>query len=90
MNFYYDPINATAVTEWVGYFSPVLGVPEQVLLDAQTARDEGDEEWASQLEVISETAFPSNELLQNVHTYKPLTEEEERIWNDLFNEVVSG
>ena len=90
MNYYYDVGVATAVTEWVGYFSPVEGVAEQVLLDAQAARDEGDEEWATQLEVISETAFPDDELLQNVFTYKPLTEEEERIWNDLFNEVVTG
>ena len=88
MDFWYDLDNATAQTEWVGYFSPVRGVPERVLQDAQTARDEGDEEWAMQLEIISQTAFPSEEQLANVHDYKVLTEDEERTWNNLFNEVV--
>ena len=89
INFLYDVENATALTEYIGYFSPVEGVQEQVLADAQTARDEGDTEWAEQLEVISETAFPSNEQLQNVHQYPVLTEEQEREWNDLFNEVIA-
>jgi len=89
MDFWYDVENATALTEYIGYFTPVSGVAEQVLEDAQTARDEGDEEWAAQLEVISQTAFPSNDQLQNVYTYPQLTEEEERTWNDLFNEVIA-
>lgn len=88
MDFWYDLDVATAHTEWVGYFSPVAGVPERVLQDAQTARDEGDEEWAMQLEVISQTAFPTEDQLANVHGYKVLSEDEERTWNNLFNEVV--
>jgi spermidine/putrescine transport system substrate-binding protein len=89
MDFWYDLENAVALTEYVGYFSPVEGVPERVLEDAETAREEGDEEWAGQLEVISETAFPTNEQLENVHVYPQLDEEEERAWNELFNEVIT-
>jgi spermidine/putrescine transport system substrate-binding protein len=90
MNFWYDLENAVPLTEYIGYFSPVEGVAERVLEDAQTARDEGDEEWAAQLEVIAATSTPSEEALENVYEYKRLDEEEERQWNEAFNEVVTG
>jgi spermidine/putrescine transport system substrate-binding protein len=90
MNFWYDVENAVALTEYIGYFSPVDGVAERVLEDSQTARDEGDEEWAAQLEVIAATSTPSEEALANVYEYKRLDEEEERQWNEAFNEVVTG
>ena len=88
MDYWYNVDVATAHTEWVGYFSPVAGVPERVLQDAETARTEGDLEWATQLEEISRTAFPTEEELAQVHQYKILTEAEETTWNNLFNEVV--
>ncbi|MDQ3880034.1 MAG: spermidine/putrescine ABC transporter substrate-binding protein [Chloroflexota bacterium] len=90
MNFWYDPENAVPLTEYIGYFSPVAGVADRVREDAQAAADEGDQETADILEVVADTANPSDEALQNVHTYKVLDEDEEREWNDLFNEVVAG
>jgi spermidine/putrescine-binding protein len=90
MDYLYTPDAAVPLTEYVGYYSPVEGVTERVLDDAQTARDEGDDEWADALEVIAETAVPSEDILDRVHTYKRLDEEEEREWNDLYNAVVQG
>ena len=90
MNFWYDIENAVPLTEYVGYFSPVTGVTERVLEDAETAEAEGDQEWADALRVIAETANPTDEVLANVHNYRKLSEEEEAQWNDLFNEVVAG
>ena len=90
MDFFYNLDNAVALTEYVGYFSPVTGVADRVLEDAQTATDEGDTEWAAALEVIAATSTPSEEALANVFTYKRLDEDEEREWNDAFNEVVTG
>ncbi len=90
MDYWYSLEAAVPLTEYIGYFSPVDGVREQVLVDSQTARDEGDEEWADQLEQIARDSFPDQDQLDNVFNYKILTEEEERQWNDLFNEVVSG
>lgn len=90
MNFWYDIENAVPLTEYVGYFSPVTGVTERVLEDADAAEAEGDQEWADALRVISATANPTDEVLANVHNYRKLTEEEEAEWNDLFNEVVAG
>jgi spermidine/putrescine transport system substrate-binding protein len=90
MDFLYDPANAAALSEYIGYFSPVKGVQEIVLADAEAARAEGDEEWAAALEVMAPGVFPTEEQLENLYEYKILDEEEERIWNDLFNEVVVG
>jgi spermidine/putrescine transport system substrate-binding protein len=90
MDFWYDLENAVPLTEYVGYFSPVSGVTERVLEDAETAEAEGDTEWAEALRVISETANPTDEVIAQVHNYRKLTEEEETQWNDLFNEVVAG
>ena len=90
MNFWYDIENAVPLTEYVGYFSPVTGVTERVLEDAETAEAEGDQEWADALRVIAETANPTDEVLANVHNYRKLSEEEEAQWNDLFNEFVAG
>ena len=90
MDFWYDLENAVPLTEYVGYFSPVSGVTERVLEDAEAAEAEGDTEWAEALRVISETANPTDEVLAQVHNYRKLTEEEETQWNDLFNEVVAG
>ena len=39
---------------------------------------------------IANDSFPTQEELQNVYNYKNLTEDEERQWNDLFNQVVNG
>ncbi len=90
MDFWYDIENAVPLTEYVGYFSPVSGVTERVLEDADAAEAEGDTEWAEQLRVISATANPTDEVLSNVHNYRKLTEDEETAWNDLFNEVIAG
>jgi spermidine/putrescine transport system substrate-binding protein len=90
MNFWYDLENAVALTEYVGYYSPVRGVAERVAEDAEAAREEGDEEWAAALDVISETAFPGEDIIERSYTYKRLSEEEEAEWNELFNEVLAG
>jgi spermidine/putrescine transport system substrate-binding protein len=90
MDYWYTLDAQVPLTEYIGYFSPVKGVADRVMEDAQTARDEGDTEWADALDVIAATAFPDNATLQNVYNYKKLTEDEERQYNDLFNQVVSG
>jgi spermidine/putrescine transport system substrate-binding protein len=90
MDYWYELDNAAPLIEYIGYFSPVDGIGERVLEDAQAARDEGDDEWADQLEIIADDVVIDDEQLENVYTYKILTEDEERQWNDLFNEVVTG
>ena len=90
MDYYFEPANAALLSEYTGYFSPVTGVADQMRADAETARAEGDEEWAATLDIMAEGVFPTADQFENLYEYKILDEEEERIWNDLFNEVVVG
>ena len=61
---------------------------EQIAADAETAREEGDAEWADTLEAMAPTVVPSPDQI-DTYVDKQLTEEEEAAWNDLF-EVVSA
>lgn len=90
MDFLYDPENAATLIEYIGYFSPVDGVDAVVARHAEEARAEGDDETADYLDVIGSGIYPSEVALANLYDYKVLDEEEERVWNDLFNEVVLG
>ena len=90
MDFWYKLENAVPLTEYIGYFSPVKGVAEQVKADADKAKADGDTETANALTVVSETAFPTEAQLANAYTYKQLNEADERVWNELFNQVVQG
>ena len=90
MDHFYDPENAASLIEYIGYFSPVQGVDELVLRHAEEARAAGDDETADYLEVIAAGVYPNEEQLEHLYDYKILDEEEERIWNELFNEVVLG
>jgi spermidine/putrescine transport system substrate-binding protein len=89
MDYWYTLDAAVPLTEYIGYYSPVVGVRERVLADSEAARPD-DPEWADQLLQIAHDSFPDPEQLTNVFNYKQLTEDEERQWNDLFGEVVNG
>jgi spermidine/putrescine transport system substrate-binding protein len=90
MDYWYSLEAAVPLTEYIGYYSPVKGVREQVLADSQAAREGGDTEWADQLQQIARDSFPDGDQLANVYNYKILTEDEELQWNALFNAVVNG
>jgi spermidine/putrescine transport system substrate-binding protein len=87
MNYWYDPVPATILSEYIGYFTPVAEVPDRILQDAEAAREAGDTETADLLEAIAPTVAPTEEQLANSYEDKPLTEEEEAEWNALFLEL---
>lgn len=88
MDHYYDPAIATALSEYIGYFTPVAGVSDRILQDAQAARDGGDDETADYYETIAPVATPTEDQLANTYDY-PIFDspEEEQAWNELFLEV---
>jgi len=90
MNFWYDPANAVPLSEYIGYFSPVKGVPDLIRKDAQAAAASGDKATAAQLNTVADTVTPSAAALRNVYTYKLLDDAEEKQWNEIFQKVVSG
>jgi len=90
MDYWYTLQAAVPLTEYIGYFSPVKGVQEAITADAQQATADGKPIKAAHLTQIANDSFPTPEELQNVYNYKNLTEDEERQWNDLFNQIVNG
>jgi spermidine/putrescine transport system substrate-binding protein len=89
MDYYYDTAAAAMLSEWVGYFTPVKDLDEKILEDADAARAD-DPEWADTLEAMAPTVVPSAEQTDNTYTDKQLGEDEEREWNELFEQVLSG
>ncbi|MEO8639659.1 MAG: spermidine/putrescine ABC transporter substrate-binding protein, partial [Chloroflexota bacterium] len=95
LNYYYDKAAATMLSEYVGYFTPVKGVSEQIAADAEAARagDAGaspDPETADYYDALAPTVVPSPEEIANTFPDKQLTEEEETQWNDLFEKVIGA
>jgi spermidine/putrescine transport system substrate-binding protein len=92
MDFVYQPDIAAQITEWVNYICPVPAAQEIIRTHAQEAADADDQETADYLTSVadSELVFPSEEMLGNLHSYKVLSEEEEALWNELFQEITQG
>jgi spermidine/putrescine transport system substrate-binding protein len=90
IDYYYTLDAAALLSEYVGYFTPVAGLEERILEDAQAARDEGDTEWADTLEALAPTVVLNDEQTANTFTDKVMTEDEEAQWNDLFEAVIGA
>jgi spermidine/putrescine transport system substrate-binding protein len=92
MDFVYQPEIAAQITEWVNYICPVPAAQEIIRTHAQEAVDADDQETADYLTSVadSELVFPTEEMLGNLHSYKVLSEEEEALWNELFQEITQG
>ena len=89
LDFVYRPEIATAITEWVGYVTPVPAVQDLVRQHAEEATKAGDRAYLSFL-AESPLVFPTDDMLANLQSYKVLSEEEEQSWGDAFTEVLSG
>ena len=89
MNYVYDPEVAAQIAEWVNYITAVPGAKDIILQHAEEAESEEDAEYLRTV-ADSPLVFPTEEMLSRLHSYKVLDEEEERQWNELFDEVVSG
>jgi spermidine/putrescine transport system substrate-binding protein len=92
MDYVYDPEVAAQIAEYVNYITPVPGARDVVLRHADEAVEEGDTETADYLRTVAESplVFPTEEMLSRLYSYKVLDEDEERQWNELFQEVVQG
>jgi spermidine/putrescine transport system substrate-binding protein len=95
LNYWYDPVAATTLSEYIGYFTPVKGVEERIKADAETARagDDGaspDPATADLYETLAPTVVPTPDQLAGTYPDKQLDEAEEKEWNDLFLKVLGG
>ena len=89
MNYLYQPEVAAQVADYVNYITPVPGAKDLFLQWADEAEDPEDAEYYRTL-AESPLVFPTEDMLSRLYSYKVLDEEEERAWNELFQEVVSG
>jgi spermidine/putrescine transport system substrate-binding protein len=89
IDYYYSLDAAAMLSEWVGYWSPVKGIDERVLADAEATRAD-DPEWADTLEAMAPTLVPTADQIAGTYPDKQLSEEEEAQWNDLFEAVVGA
>jgi len=89
MDYVYDPEVAAQVAEYVNYIAAVPGAKEIILQHAADAESDEDREY---LETVANSplVFPTQEMLDNLYSYKVLDEDEERQWNEMFQEVVQG
>ena len=89
MNYAYDPEVAAQLAEYINYISPVPTAKDIILQHVEEAETGEDADY---LRAVAESplVFPTEEMLDNLYSYKVLDEEEERQWNELFNEVVQG
>jgi spermidine/putrescine-binding protein len=92
MNFVYTPEIAAQITEYVNYICPVPGAQAVIKQHATDAKTSGDTETADYLNAVADSAlvFPTADMLSKVYSYKVLTDDEEKQWNDLFQQVVQG
>ncbi len=87
MDWYYDPKIATMVTEWVIYLSPVKGVRERIIADAEKAREQGYKGYANKLYATAESefAFPDDATLAKAKFGTNITTDEQaQEWDAIF------
>lgn len=87
MDWYYIPKIATMVTEWVLYLSPVKGVQELIIKDADQAMEDGYKGYANKLYATAknEFAFPDDALLAKTKFGTNITTDEQAAeWDSIF------
>ena len=93
MDFYYDPENATKLTEWVLYMSPVPETQRLIEQDAARAEEQGFKGYANKLyeTARSEFLYPSDEFISRTSFGRDLrTQEETEEWDSIFLPISQG
>jgi spermidine/putrescine transport system substrate-binding protein len=93
MDWYYDPKIATEVTEWVLYNSPVKGVQDLIIKDADKAQAQGYKGYANKLyeTAHNEFLFPTEAYLARTSFGREITTDDELSqWNNIFLPISQG
>ena len=89
MNFVYDPEIAAQITEYVNYICPVPAAQAVIKKHAAEAKSKDDKDYLNSV-ADSPLVFPTEDMLSRLRSYKVLGDDEEKEWNDLFQQVVTG
>jgi spermidine/putrescine transport system substrate-binding protein len=91
MDYWYDPVPATTLSEYIGYFTPTKGVPDRIKADADAARAAGDTKTADLDTALAPTVAPTADQLANTYDYPEFNNPgDEKAWNDLFLAVTTA
>ncbi|MBF8286394.1 MAG: spermidine/putrescine transporter substrate-binding protein [Dehalococcoidia bacterium] len=75
MNYVYDPAHQAQIEAYVNYVAPVVGTKEAIVeIDPALAENP--------------LIFPDEAALAKAHIFKPLTEDEDREFNELFQALI--
>jgi len=77
LNYCYDPVNFALIAAYVQYIAPVQGTQEAIAEIDETLVD-------------NPLIFPDEETLSRAHVFKPLDEEEDVAFNELFQPLLIG
>jgi spermidine/putrescine transport system substrate-binding protein len=88
MDYVYQPEVAAALAEYIAYITPVPAVKEQ--LQAKAAKASGEDKAYLDDLVTNPLIFPSEADLAKTRRYRPLTVEEEEVWDGIFQPIIQS
>ena len=88
MDYVYRPEVAATLAEYIAYITPVPAAKEQLQAKAATAKGE-DKAYLDDL-VTNPLIFPSEAELAKTKRYRPLTVEEEEVWDGIFQPIMQS
>lgn len=88
MDFVYQPEIAAMLAEWINYITPVNGVQPVIKQDA--AKASGSNRADLNYLAHSPLIFPPPAEFQKLHSYRVLSTDEEKTWNDIFEPIYQG
>jgi spermidine/putrescine transport system substrate-binding protein len=88
MDYVYRPEVAATLAEYIAYITPVPAAKDQ--LQAKAAKASGEDKAYLDDLVTNPLIFPSEADLSNTKRYKPLTVEEEEVWDGIFQPIMQS
>jgi spermidine/putrescine transport system substrate-binding protein len=88
MDYVYRPEVAAKLAEYITYITPVPAAKEQ--LQAKAAKASGEDKAYLDDLVTNPLVFPTQDDLSNTKRYRPLTVEEEQVWDAIFQPIVQS
>jgi spermidine/putrescine transport system substrate-binding protein len=76
MDFFYDPVNAASLAEYINYVTPVPSAHD--LIRAEAAKKSGDDKTALEQVADSPLVFPSDADYAKLHSYRSFKNAQEK------------
>lgn len=86
MDFVYQPEIAAMIADYVNYITPVPAAKQIFQQDAKDATSKDDKQYYEGL-VTSPLIFPSQSDYSKLHRYRVLTNDEQKVWNAIFQPI---